>query len=221
VVEAAFFLLRQGLLNIPDVGTINVKQAHAFLWNAAWLQEHMSVAWRESGDIDEPPPGDVVGKFCNFGLAIISPGGSGKTAVLKVTEALTTFFIGPGAVKKLAPSNAAARLLGGDTLHSMCNLPFGQKVSLSSKRGHLSKQVLQKHRKTWAPTVAAYIDELSMVSSDQPKIKTKIKGINLENNSLINYFVCISPRCFQPLITFPLFTAMAIVIMTLLYCTSE
>ena len=42
VTEAAFYLLQQGFLNIPDVGTINVKQARAFLWNAAWLQEYMN-----------------------------------------------------------------------------------------------------------------------------------------------------------------------------------
>ena len=42
VMSAAFFLLEQGLLNIPDVCTVNVKQARAFLWNAAWLQEHPS-----------------------------------------------------------------------------------------------------------------------------------------------------------------------------------
>ena len=39
VMEAAFFLLQQGLLDVPDVGGVNVKQARAFLWNAAWLQE--------------------------------------------------------------------------------------------------------------------------------------------------------------------------------------
>ena len=39
VMEAALHLLTEGLLNVPDVGCINVKQARAFLWNAAWLQE--------------------------------------------------------------------------------------------------------------------------------------------------------------------------------------
>ena len=39
VLEAAFYLLQAGLLNIPDLGTINVKQGRAFLWHAAWLQE--------------------------------------------------------------------------------------------------------------------------------------------------------------------------------------
>jgi alpha-acetolactate decarboxylase len=38
VMETAIFLLGEGLLNIPDVGTVNIKQAFAFLWTAAWLQ---------------------------------------------------------------------------------------------------------------------------------------------------------------------------------------
>ena len=134
VMEAAFFLLQQGLLNIPDVGTINVKQARAFLWNAAWLQEHMNDVW----NADTPVPMVTVRKnkldAACFSLAIVGPGGTGKTAVLKATEALTIFFAGPETVKKLAPSNAAARLLGGDTIHALCKLPYG-KARPSSKRG--------------------------------------------------------------------------------------
>eukprot|EP00973_Karenia_brevis_P063790 8867127-Karenia_brevis.AAC.1 len=50
-------------------------------------------------------------KLPDFCLAIIGPGGPGKTAVLKMTEALITYLAGPDTVQKLAPSNAAARLL--------------------------------------------------------------------------------------------------------------
>ena len=92
VMEAAFFLLQQGLLNIPDVGTINVKQARAFLWNAAWLQEYMSAEWRAKGLLQGCP--EKPRQFERFCLAIIGPGGTGKTAVLKITEALTIFFAG-------------------------------------------------------------------------------------------------------------------------------
>ena len=69
-------------------------------------------------------------------------------------------------MKKLAPSNAAARLLGGDTIHALCKLPFGN-ARLSSKRGRLTKAALQLHRRQWASTIAAYIDEISMISGDQ------------------------------------------------------
>ena len=164
VMEAAFYLLRQGLLNIPDVGTINVKQARAFLWNAAWLQEYMSAEWRAKGMLQgcsEKPR-----QFEHFCLAIIGPGGTGKTAVLKITEALTIFFTGKDTVQKLAPSNAAARILGGDTIHALCRLPFG-KAKLTSKKGRLGPIALRTHRKIWENAVSVYMDEISMVSADQ------------------------------------------------------
>ena len=96
----------------------------------------------------------------------MGPGGTGKTAILKMVEALTIFFAGPETVRKLAPTNAAARLLGGDTMHSLCKLPFGG-ARLTSKKGRLTKGTLRLHRSTWAQTIAAYVDEVSMISSDQ------------------------------------------------------
>ena len=166
VMEAAFFLLEQGLLNIPDVGSVNVKQARAFLWNAAWLQQHMTAVWLADGTLSATSAEPTVEPFKNFCLAIMGAGGTGKTAALKISEALTVFFAGPETVRKLAPSNAAARLLGGDTLHALCKLPWG-KARLTSKRGRLQKPTLELHRKTWRSAVAAYIDEISMVPSDQ------------------------------------------------------
>ena len=102
----------------------------------------------------------------DFRLAIVGPGGTGKTAVLKITEALTSFFTGPDTVRKLAPSNAAARLLGGDTIHALCKLPFGN-ARLTSKKGRLTKGKLHQHRRAWSSTIAAYVDEVSMIASDQ------------------------------------------------------
>ena len=49
VMEAAFYLIKEGVWNIPDMGRVNVKQARALLWNAAWLQEHMNSIWRDEG----------------------------------------------------------------------------------------------------------------------------------------------------------------------------
>ena len=164
VMEAAFYLLEQGLLNIQDVGSINVKQARAFLWNAAWLQDHMSFEWRANGALLSAAMHPR--RFEQFSLAIIGPGGTGKTAVLKITEALTQFFLGPDHVRKLAPSNPAARLFGGDTLHALCKLPFGN-TRLATKRGRLAAQALREHRKVWENAVAVYMDEVSMISSGQ------------------------------------------------------
>ena len=105
-------------------------------------------------------------RFQQFALAIVGPGGTGKTAVLKSVEALTNFFAGTDTVRKMAPSNAAARLLQGDTIHSLCKLPFGA-ATLMSKTGRLTKERLKGHRKKWSPVIAAYIDEVSMISADQ------------------------------------------------------
>ena len=164
--EAAYYLIHAGLLNIPDVGTVNVKQARAFLWNAAWLQEHMNAKWRQEGKLQPSQTESPPVKLQSFCLAIVGPGGTGKTAILKLTEALTLTFAGPDTVRKLAPSNAAARLLGGDTLHALCKLPFG-KNRLQSKQGRLAKNVLQQFRRKWRSAIAAYMDEISMVSADQ------------------------------------------------------
>ena len=96
VLEAAFFLLQEGLLNIPDLDCINVKQARAFLWNAAWLQEHMNSIWEDGVPCPTSVPQTSVREsFMNFHLAIVGPGGTGKTAVLKLAEALTNFFAVP------------------------------------------------------------------------------------------------------------------------------
>ena len=168
VMEAAFFLLHEGLLNIPEIGGINVKQARAFLWNAAWLQEHMNAQWAEEDVLraKRARPEKVNALFTNFNLAIVGPGGTGKTAVLKVTEALINFFAGPETVQKLAPSNAAARLFGGDTIHAVCKLPFG-KATLSSKTGRLTKPALTGLRRQWRNIIAAFLDEVSMIAADQ------------------------------------------------------
>ena len=164
VMQAAFHLLQSGMLNIPDVGTINVKQARAFLWNAAWLQHYMIEVWEAQQPFQRNSSATIT--FANYCLAIMGPGGTGKTAVLKLSEALIAFFVGPNAVRKLAPSNAAARLLHGDTLHALCKLPFGN-VRLSSKKGRLRQHVLKAHRKQWSSAIAAFIDEISMVPANQ------------------------------------------------------
>ena len=137
-------MLKEKLLNIPDVDLINVKQARAFLWNAAWLQEHMNGQWNL--DVSEAQRAETKSFFDQYVLAIVGAGGTGKTAILKVTEALITFFAGPETVRKLAPSNAAARLLGGDTIRALCKLPFGN-ARLTSKAGKLASKKLQQHRK--------------------------------------------------------------------------
>ena len=112
----------------------------------------MCARWRDDNTLLEDS-GEAP-RLQHFALATVGPGGTGKTAVLKITEALTNFFLGPDVVRKLAPSNAAARLLGGDTLHSLLKLPFGN-ACLTSKRGRLTKAALARHRSKWRNVVAA------------------------------------------------------------------
>ena len=161
-----FFLLQQGHLNIPDTNTINVKQARALLWNAVWLQARMTAKWVAEDKLPDDAIECSARHLEGFSLAIVGPGGTGKTAVLRVVEALIVSFCAPETVRKLAPSNAAARLLGGDTMHALCKLPFGRK-RLTSKHGRLSHAVLTIHRAKWRNSVAAFFDEVSTISADQ------------------------------------------------------
>ena len=48
----------------------------------------------------------------------------------------------------------------------MLKLPFG-KATLTSKKGRLTKGTLSIHKRKWASSIAAYMDEISMVSADQ------------------------------------------------------
>ncbi|CAK0905228.1 unnamed protein product, partial [Prorocentrum cordatum] len=165
VLDACFHLLRAGVLNVVDMPEINVKQARALLWNAAWLQDVMN---RARG-FDEPSGPTVTGRPSladGFQIALMGPGGTGKTAVLRVVEAIICYFNGPDTVQKCAPSNSAARLLRGDTLHALCKLPFGN-VTVSSKKGRLTRTVLESHRSRWEGALACFIDEVSMVAAAQ------------------------------------------------------
>ena len=92
VMEAAFHLIKTGILNIPDVGRVNVKQARALLWNAAWLQEYMNSIWRDQGVLPPLAESSKKNGLDDFALAIMGPGGTGKTAVLKTIHALIDFW---------------------------------------------------------------------------------------------------------------------------------
>ena len=51
-------------------------------------------------------------------------------------------------------------------MRALLKLPFGE-TGLQSKRGRLAKASLERHRKQWRSAVAAYIDEVSMISGNQ------------------------------------------------------
>ena len=93
-------------------------------------------------------------------MILLGAAGTGKTTTIMVQEALLEFFNCTGAMKKSAPTNAAARLLKGNTLHATYKLPQG---SLHGKRGKLSAPVLKIFRRAWSGKEAHVIDEISMV----------------------------------------------------------
>jgi hypothetical protein len=164
VMEAAFHLLRCGILSIPDTQTMNVKAARALLMIAKWLQQRMWEKWSADGTVTGP---STVGRkhySPDFVMALIGPGGTGKTTILRCAEALIDHFAGLESVRKCAISNTAARLLGGDTIHALCKLPL---TSLQQSTSRLSAPVLKRHCERWRTAEAVFMDEISMVAPEQ------------------------------------------------------
>ncbi len=93
-------------------------------------------------------------------LVLIGAAGTGKSTVLRMVEALTDKFFGPMSMRKGAPSNAAARLIGGDTVHALLTLPlFG---GLNGAQGHLTDPVKRTLRRKWKGARPTYRGELRM-----------------------------------------------------------
>ena len=106
-----------------------------------------------------------------------------------MAEALCDFFAGSESVRKCAISNAAARLLEGDTLHALCKLPM---VDLQHNIGKLSSPVLKKHRQRWKTAVAMFLDEISMVAPDQLlQADERLKQAKGEFNVSFGHLVCV------------------------------
>ena len=74
-------------------------------------------------------------------------------------EAFADFFLGDSCMRKSAPTNTAARVVGGDTSHALYKLPFS---TLLSKRARLTATVLQRYRETWRGVHCQNHDEVSM-----------------------------------------------------------
>ena len=96
-----------------------------------------------------------------FLMIVTGPGGTGKSTVVKMREAFADFFFDDESMRKSAPTNTAARVLGGDTSHAVYKLPFG---SLRGKRGKLSAHVLKSFRESWATAKEHVVDEISMTA---------------------------------------------------------
>ena len=159
VLDAAAFLLDQGLLNVKGEDRLNVKQCRALLHWALWLQKKMSHQWVKAGQLAAEPWASGA-KPEPLRHVLIGGAGCGKTTTLLVIEALLDFFLGADSMRKAAPTNTAARLLRGDTVHALFKLPRG---TLQSKGGKLSKLALKALRHRWQGSTAFAIDEISML----------------------------------------------------------
>ena len=59
-----------------------------------------------------------------------------------------------------APTNTAARVIGGDTCHALYKLPFG---TLKGRRGCFTSAVLTAYRAKWRRAQGQVIDEFSFL----------------------------------------------------------
>ena len=148
VLEAAFYLITSTLLRVPGTGCINVKQALTLLHFARWIQCCKTTEWEEAGlffpEAGRPP------LAYQLRLILIGAAGTGKSTILRIVEALADKFFGPASVRKGAPSNAAARVVGGDTIHALFKIPFVGGLYGGAK-SYLSAPVLRAFKRSWDP----------------------------------------------------------------------
>jgi hypothetical protein len=161
--EAAFYLIVSStLLRIPGTGCINVKQALTLLQFARWIQCCKTTEWEEAGlffPVTDRPP-----LAYQLRLILIGAAGTGKSTILRIVEALADKFFGPASVRKGAPSNAAARVLGGDTIHALCKIPFVGGL-YGGARSYLSAPVLRAFKRRWLTARSLPRRELSVVKA--------------------------------------------------------
>jgi len=101
-------------------GSPNRKQIAAFLLVAKWTQTHIG---HQLGETMEPPQQLI--------MAMLGAGGTGKTYTLNHMKRFVHTWLGDGTVVQAAFMNSAARLVGGETLHSLFDIP--RELSESSR----------------------------------------------------------------------------------------
>jgi hypothetical protein len=165
VLESAFYLLNRGILNVPGRTEINIKQGLAILHAAACIQRMKTKEWIDAKQLSEDMLSPTLKKTWDapqdFLAVIAGAAGTGKTAVLQVIEKLFEHYVGPDSFLKSAPTNTAARKVGGDTTHALYKLPLH---SLRGQRGHLKGPRLAALRRRFKHAIAHSIDEFSMLT---------------------------------------------------------
>ena len=91
-------------------------------------------------------------------ILLLGQGGVGKSELLKVVKAVTHHCFGSDLYIAMAPSNTAARCIGGDTIHSS--------VGITGKLNRLDPRHLNKTttpmKERWEPVQVLALDEVSL-----------------------------------------------------------
>jgi len=97
-------------------------------------------------------------------VALMGQGGSGKTEIINIVKRLTKLYV-PDGVVMVAPSNSAARNIGGQTIHAAAFL--GGKVNYKNENKNQFDKIAdsQRHgRDVWKDVEVLVLDEVSMAS---------------------------------------------------------
>jgi len=114
VLEAAFYLIRNGCCHVRGKDVINVKWARTLLHFAVWVQLKMSRQWVEK-KLLQPQATDLSKEQ----RELFAMDGEVCKDVDDVPTQAAIFFLGVESIRKAAPTNTAARVLGGR--HLSCN----------------------------------------------------------------------------------------------------
>ena len=182
VLEAAFWLVQTGIVNVRGESSVNVKQARSLFHLAAWIQKKKTAEWLNDASSGLKASSQKVMKWHKergldmFRQVLCGAAGTGKTTLVLVMEHLHDHFFSSSecgadgtawkesSFAKTAPTNTAARINGGDTCHAFYKLPLR---NLAGKRGKLSANVLRSFRQRLKHIVGQVIDEMSMLTPQE------------------------------------------------------
>lgn len=139
---------------------LNAEQEDFLAVVAAKMQEVVDVerGSQHTGSGDQAAgPSGCVEPCC---VLLCGPGGSGKTEVVSIIRQMMSHFFGEGSDVAMASSNSAARVIGGDTVHSCLHLNGKASMKLES----LGRGVTPELCARWCDVKCLILEEISMMS---------------------------------------------------------